>query len=79
MIEPLLKASRECTKSEDIAPTKILRPIGTTFYEWVECKFTTELPHWLTWKVVGVIEEYKGRRGNTMLFERMNEIRLIDG
>ena len=76
MIECLIKAEAECTKRVDVNPDKVLRPIGTTFREWNECINSTELPHWVNWRVIGYIQSYRGRRGDTLLYERMEEIGL---
>ena len=77
MIDSLRAAEQECTKDVDIKPEKVLRPIGTTFKEWIEELSTTELPHWVTWEIVGYEKTFSGRRGNTLLFERMEEIKLV--
>ena len=77
MIECLIKAERECTKRVDVSPDKVLRPIGTTFKEWNECLTSTDLPHWVTWKVIGYFECFRGRRGDTLLYERMEEIQSV--
>ena len=75
MIEALIKAEAECTERLDINPDKVLRPIGSTFKEWNECLTSTDLPHWVTWEIMGYMEVFRGRRGNTLLYERMEEIR----
>ena len=77
MIECLIKAEKECTFRVDVNPDKVLRPIGTTFKEWNECPNSTDVPHWMTWKVAGYITSYKGRSGNTLFYERMEEIQLV--
>ncbi len=77
MIEALIKAEKECTKRIDINPDKILRPIGTTFREWIEPFSSTKLPYWVTWRIIGYIEEFKGRRGDMICYERMEEIESI--
>ena len=77
MIECLIKAEKECTERVDVNPDKVLRPIGTIFKEWTECECSTELPHWVTWKVVGYIQSFRGRRGDTLLYERMEEIQSV--
>lgn len=76
MFECMIAAEKECTEHEDIKPDKVLRPIGTTWREWFEPKDSTDLPHWITWKVIGYIETYRGQRGNTLLYERMESIGL---
>lgn len=76
MIGALIKAEKECTERVDVNPDKVLRPIGTTFREWTECLCSTELPHWVTWKVVDYFQSFRGCRGNTLLYERMEEIQL---
>ena len=76
MIESMMKAEKECTSERDMAPLKQLRPIGATFEEWMECRFSTELPHWAVWEIIGYIKEYKGRQGDVLLYERFEEIRL---
>ncbi len=74
MISALISAEKECTERVDVNPDKALRPIGTVFKEWNECKCSTELPHWVCWKVIGYIDSFRGRVGNTLLYERMEEI-----
>ena len=76
MIEALISAEKECTEREDVNPDKVLCPLGTTFREWSECLTSTELAHWVTWKVIGYIQSFRGRRGNVLLYERMEEIGL---
>lgn len=76
MIESLIAAERECISQVDINPDKVLRPIGTTFREWTDCLTSTELPHWMVWEVIGYIEAHKGRSGNTLFYERFEEIQL---
>ena len=76
MIECLINAEKECTERVDVNPDKVLRPIGTIFREWNECLCSTELPHWVTWKVVGYLQSFRARYGNTLLYERMEEIQL---
>lgn len=76
MIEALIKAETECTERVDVNPDKVLRPIGTTFKEWNECSNSTEPAHWVTWKVIGYMQSFRGRYGNTILYERMEEISL---
>lgn len=77
MIECLIKAEKECTERVDVNPGKVLRPIGATFKEWTECINSTDIPHWVTWKVIGYIHSYRGRSGNTLFYERMEEIQSI--
>lgn len=77
MIEALIKAEKECTERVDVNPDKVLRPIGTTFREWNECLTSTDLPHWITWEVVGYLQEFRGRRGDALLYERMEEIQSV--
>ena len=77
MIEALIKAEKECTERVDVNPDKVLRPIGTTFREWNECLTSTDLPHWIIWKVVGYLQEFRGRRGDVLLYERMEEIQSV--
>lgn len=74
----IIDAFNQCTEKEDIKPDKVLRPIGTTFKEWAECSTTTDLPHWINWKVVGHMESIVGRRGNTLLYERNEEIESFE-
>lgn len=77
MIECLIAAERECTKQADINPDKVLRPIGATSKVWNECLNSTDLPHWTTWKVVGYIQSFRGRSGDTLLYERMEEVESV--
>ena len=77
MIECLIAAEKECTEQVDVIPGKVLRPIGTTFKEWNECSCSTGLPHWITWKVIGYIQSYRGRSGDTLFYERMEEIQSV--
>lgn len=77
MIECLISAEKECTERVDVNPEKVLRPIGTTFKEWNECLSSTVLPHWVNWKVVDYFQSFRGRRGNVLLYERMEEIQLV--
>ena len=72
----MIAAEKECTSRQDVKPDRVLRPIGTRFKEWIKCENTTTMPHWTTWKVVGYIESYKGRKGNTLLYERNEELKL---
>ena len=76
MIEALISAEKECTERVDVNPDKVLRPIDTTFKEWSECKCSTEPAHWVTWKVIGYIQSFRGRSGDILLYERMEEIAL---
>ena len=78
MIECLIAAEKECTEREDVCPDKVLRPIGTVFKDWSECKTSTELPHWSWWEVVAYMQVFRGRRGNTLLYERHEEIKGIE-
>jgi len=77
MIESLIKAEKECSKRVDLKPDKVLQPIGATFKEWSDCISSTDAPHWVTWKVIGYIQSYRGRRGDTLFYERMEEIELV--
>jgi len=76
MIENLIKAEQECTEWVDIEPDKILRPVGTTFDEWVESPSSTQIPHWVKWEVAGHFQSFAGRRGNVGLYRRREEIKL---
>ena len=76
MIESLIAAEKECTERVDINPNKVLSPIGTIFKEWIECESSTELPHLVWWEVVGYLSSFRGCRGNILLYERMEEIRM---
>ena len=76
MIECLISVEKECTERVDVNPEKVLRPIGTTFQEWNECLSSTEPAHWVNWKVVGYIQSFRGRRGDVLLYEKMEEIQL---
>lgn len=78
MIESLIAAEKECTESVDIAPGKVLRPIGTVWKEWFEPATSTDPPHWIYWEVMNYAQAYRGRRGDTLLFERHEEIKSID-
>lgn len=77
MIECLIAAERECTEQRDISPNKVLRPIGATFKEWTEDMCSTDLPHWITWEVVGYMQVYRGREGDVLLYERCEEIKSV--
>ncbi len=77
MIESFIAAEKECTERVDIKPNKTFRPIGTVFKEWNECSTSTDLPHWTWWRVKGYMQVYRGRRGNTLLYERHEEIEGI--
>ena len=79
MLEVFIKAKKECTKRRDVKPDKVLRPIGTTFKEWIEPETSTDLPHWIHWKVVRHIQSFRGRSGDTLLYERHEEIQGIKG
>ena len=76
MIECLIKAEKECTKRVDVAPDKVLRPIGETYEEWIESGTSTEQPHWVTWEVVDHMEVFSHRSGETLYYERYEEIKL---
>lgn len=76
MLESLIKAEKECTEQRDVNPDKVLRPIGTLFKEWIKNDNSTELPHWAVWEVCGYMEIYRGRRGNVLLYQRSEEIKL---
>lgn len=78
MIQALRNAERECTERRDIKPDKMLRSIGTTFKTWNECVGSTEIPHWAWWRVKGYMRSFRGRNGNAILYERMEEIEGID-
>ena len=78
MIDLLIKAEKECTDRVDVSPDKVLRPIGSTFREWIECSVSTDLPHWVTWEVVGYFQSFRGRRGSVLFYERMEEIGIKD-
>ncbi|HDZ14730.1 hypothetical protein LCGC14_0844700 [marine sediment metagenome] len=78
MIEALRKAHNECLVSWDINPAKELRPAGYIFKIWAECKDSTDLPHWLWYRVKGYFQSFRGRKGNILLYERMEEIEGID-
>ncbi len=76
MIDTLIAAERECTESVDINPDKVLRSVGFTYREWIESTTSTELPHWVTWEIVGYMQTFSHRQGNTLYYERLEEIRL---
>ncbi len=78
MIEALIKAERECTSAVDVLPEKVLRPIGTIFREWLEDIRSNDLPHWISWRVKGYGETYRGRRGDTILYERHEELESFE-
>lgn len=78
MIESLIAAEKECTKREDVNPAKVLRPIGTIMKEWTDCPFSTDLPHWIYWRIKGYLNSYRGRHGDTLFFERMEEIESLN-
>lgn len=78
MIESLIAAEKECAERVDIRPDKALLPIGHIYKEWIECEASTELPHWGWWEVVGHIQSFRGRSGNKLLYERVEEIRGCD-
>ncbi len=67
----------ECTKFVDVEPNKVLRPVGTTFQEYVEDMTTTDLPKTVIWKVVGYLESFVSRCGETLFYRRNEEIRLV--
>jgi len=75
-VDCLAKAEKECTKRIDVNPDKVLRPVGTKFDEWYEPSGSTDIPHWQHWEVVAHIKSFRGRRGNALLYEQMEEIRL---
>lgn len=77
MMEALIKAEAECTERVDVNPEKVLRPIGFRFREWFEPLASTDLPHWQYWEVVAHIESFRGRCGNALLYERMEEIQFM--
>lgn len=77
MIDVMIRAENECTDKEDIHPDKVLRPIGFTFKEWVDELCSTDIPHWMWWKIVGHIEAFVGRRGDVLLYERNEAIELM--
>lgn len=74
MLSALIAADKECTDQRDIMPDKALRPIGTVSKEWSECEHSTELPHWIYWKVDGYAEVFRGRRGSVLLYERCESV-----
>ena len=74
MIEAMIEAYKECTEEADVAPDKVLRPLGSVFKTWAECECSTELPHWIYWKVDEHIRTFKGRYGKTLRFERNESI-----
>ena len=78
MIEALISADKECTKRRDIAPDKVLRPIGTIWREWIEPNAFTELPGWMYWRVKGYVEVFKWREGDTIYYERHEEIEATE-
>jgi len=78
LVQALINAERECTEHRDIVPDRVLRPIGTIFKEWSECTNSTDLPHWIWWKVTGEHQTFVGRRGDIGLYERHEEIQGIE-
>ena len=75
--DSLIKAEKEGAVWVDYMPKKALRPIGTAFKEWNECLGSTDLPHWMTWKVVGYLKSFVSRSGGTLFYERHEEIQLV--
>jgi hypothetical protein len=78
MIEALIKAEKECTDRLDVNPDKVLRPIGTTFREWIGSPYSTDPPGWIYWKIIGYVQTFKYRMGNKLFYERMEEIEGIE-
>ncbi len=78
IVEAKRKAHEECTEQRDIYPAKKLRPIGDTFRTWNGCENSTDEAHWVWWKVKGYMESFRGRSGNILMYERMEEIEGID-
>ena len=76
LADSLIKAEQDGAVWVDCKPDKVLRPIGTIFKEWNECISSTELPHWVVWKVVGHVESVVSLCGGTLLFERYEEVAL---
>ena len=75
--ESLINAHKECTEWRDVSPGKEIL-IGRIFKDWVECLSSTDLPHWVWYKVVGVLEVFRYRKGNVGYYERFGEIRAVD-
>lgn len=71
-------AEKECTERVDVNPDKVLRPIGFTFREWCEHGYSTETPGWIYWKIIGFVQTFKYRMGDTIYYERMEEIEGIE-
>lgn len=78
MFEALISAEKECTERVDVNPDKVLLPVGHVYKEWIECEYSTDLPHWAWWEVVGYVQSFRGRNGDKLLYERMEEIRGCD-
>ena len=78
MIECLIAAEKECTEHLDVNPDKVLRPIGAVFRQWIEPISSTELPHWINWRVKAHGQTFRGRRGDTLLYERHEEVESFD-
>ena len=76
--DSLIAAARECDQERDVAPNKVLRPIGAVSKEWCESQYSTELPQWIYWKVVEHIHTFVGRRGKTLLYKRNEVVQGID-
>jgi hypothetical protein len=78
MTDILTAATKECTRKIDVKPDKILRPIGSTFTELIDNPCSTDLPCRVTWKIIAHAECFVGRQGETILYERCEEIESID-
>ena len=78
MKQALIEAERECTERWDVNPDKVLRPIGFTYRTWDECTGSTDSPRWVWWRVRGYLEEFKGRSGDVLFYERHEDIEGID-
>ena len=78
MIEALIAAYKECTEQRDIKPDKVLRPVGTVFKSWCDDPCSTDLPHWVWWRVKGYMESFRQRHDYVLFYERMEEIEGID-
>ena len=76
-VESLINAYKECTEWRDVSSGKEIS-IGRTFKEWAECMFSTDLPHWTWYEVVGERQVFRYRIGNVGYYERCAEIESID-
>ncbi len=76
-VDSLINAHKECKEWRDIFPDKEIL-IGRIFKEWVDCEFSTDLPCWLWYEVVGEMEIFRYRRGNVGYYERVGEVKCID-